>query len=109
MKKLWLTNLILSSQASVKISLKCQPSPHPSPPGGWSEEEKRSSDNERDAINVFDSKSPVFLACVLALSFFLFINLVGGKLSYFIAKHLYKKQDTRLMVTDSESSTTEGN
>ncbi|XP_078358396.1 uncharacterized protein LOC144643119 [Oculina patagonica] len=69
------------------------------------ESQKTSSDVDHDTINAFDSQSPIFLAVVVALSFFLFSVLIGGKLCYFITKQLNRRRNTKLMVTYSEDIT----
>ncbi|XP_020623703.1 uncharacterized protein LOC110061214 [Orbicella faveolata] len=68
------------------------------------ESQERSTDVERNTINSFDSQSPVFVAVVVALSLFLFVVLVGGKLCFFITKQLNKRRNTGLMVTAREDS-----
>lgn len=70
---------------------------------------KLSSGVEDGAINVFDSKSPVFLACVIALSLFLIVVLVGGKLSFFITKNRSGKKDGKFLKTSGNDLATKGN
>ena len=50
------------------------------------------SENERDPIKVFDPESPVFLACVIALSIFLILCLVGCGMGVFLTKYLNRKK-----------------
>ena len=50
------------------------------------------SENERDPIKVFDPESPVFLACVIALSIFLIFCLVGCGMGVFLTKYLNRKK-----------------
>lgn len=71
--------------------------------------QKTSSNFESNTINAFDSQSPVFVAVVVALSLFLFVVLIGGKLCFFITKQLNKRRNTGLMVTSREDSAPQGN
>lgn len=71
--------------------------------------QKTSSDVESNTINAFDSQSPVFVAVVVALSLFLFVVLIGGKLCFFITKQLNKRRNTGLMLTTTEDSAPQGN
>ena len=72
-------------------------------------ESQKTSDVERNTINAFDSQSPVFVAVVVALSLFLLVVLVGGKLCFFISKQLNKRRNTGLIVTAREDSAPQGN
>ncbi|KAL9983423.1 hypothetical protein ACROYT_G005593 [Oculina patagonica] len=65
------------------------------------------SDNERDPIKVFDPESPVFLACVIALSVFLIFCLVGCGMGVLLTKNLNRKQlyITAKIATAHENST----
>ncbi|XP_078354947.1 uncharacterized protein LOC144639525 [Oculina patagonica] len=65
------------------------------------------SDNERDPIKVFDPESPVFLACVIALSVFLIFCLVGCGMGVLLTKNLNRKQlyITAKTATAHENST----
>ena len=58
---------------------------------------------------MFDSKSPVFLACVIALSLFLIVVLVGGKLSFLITKNRSGKKDVKFLKTSGNDLATKGN
>lgn len=51
----------------------------------------------------------MFVAVVVALSFFLFVVLFGGKLCYFIKQLLKRKRNARSMVACSEDVTPQGN
>lgn len=73
------------------------------------ESQKASSDVDRGTINAFDSQSPAFVAVVVALSFFLFIVLIGGKLCYFITRQLNRRRNARLMAACSEDLAPQGN
>ena len=73
------------------------------------ENQKTSSDVERNTINAFDSQSPVFVAVVVALSLFLFVILVGTKLFFYITKQLNKRPNAGLMVTTRKDSAPQGN
>ena len=68
------------------------------------ESQKTSPDVEGNTINAFDSQSPVFVAVVVALSLFLFVVLIGGKLCFFITKQLNKRRNTGLMINREDSA-----
>lgn len=38
-------------------------------------------------MNVFNSQSPIFLAVIIALSLFLLVVLVGGKVSFLVTRY----------------------
>ena len=63
------------------------------------------SDSEPDAIKVFDSHSPQFLACVVALSIIPLVCLVVGRIILF-TKHFKSQQQKG--ASYSENSTSRG-
>ena len=63
-------------------------------------------------INVFDSDSSgeslAFMACVVALSVFVLVCLVGGGISFFRKRHVKSVKETGKLTTDAEKSTSQG-
>lgn len=71
------------------------------------ESKQLSSDEGNSPMDVFNSQSPIFLAFIIALSLFLLVVLVGGKVSFLVTK--YKRyQASKLAETNGSESNAAG-